>query len=168
MLILIFPYFISKYVIWLIYLLTFSRLTLFFSVNITREGGIRIQVTAGTVAARIAVLLVSLGLDLLQFAVRVGLIGNSKYNIIILLEIFQIFLQFVSRFIIMLDGISDITYGSLQYFLYGPLIGNFPKPVIRDIKHVIPLRHSCLLAKHTVALLPMMIWRLSSLLFTVW
>ena len=49
----------------------FNRLSLFLSVTFTGLGGIRIRFTPGTVAAIIAALLGSLGLDLidlLQFA----------------------------------------------------------------------------------------------------
>ena len=59
-----------------------------------------------------AALLGSLGIeifDILQSAARAGILGDSIYNFILLLESFQIFLPFFSRFLVTIDVIKPIT-----------------------------------------------------------
>ena len=83
-----------------IYFLTVSGQPLFISTTTTEYEGIRTRVTTGGVTARIDVILGILGLDisdLLQFTAQAGIIGNTIYSFILLLEIFQLFISFEFR-----------------------------------------------------------------------
>ena len=100
MLFLVCLYIISHYVIQPLYLLMFSRLSLFTSGTIPGLGGIITRVNSIGVAAIIAALHGILELDIfdfLQFLAQSGLLGNYIYHFILLLESFQIFLPFLFR-----------------------------------------------------------------------
>ena len=71
------------------------------------------------------------------------------------------------RFLMMLDGISPITQGSSQSVLGGLLVVYLTKEVLGYMRHVLSLSNSCLV-KHIIALWPIMLRHLISLMFTVW
>ena len=66
----------------------------------------------------------------------------------------------MSRFLIILDGISTITHGTYQYIIDGIFVGTFAKSFLIAMRHIHSLRHSCLITKFAVALSSMMLRRL--------
>ena len=93
-------YIIGYCVIQYIYLPTYNRMLLFIPVTFYGYGGIGIGLVSGRVTAKIAALIGSLGLDLLdifQLMARAGLLGNAIQHFILLLERLQLFIKFIFR-----------------------------------------------------------------------
>ena len=138
-----------------IHLLTYRRPSIYISIAITGYWGIGVWLVTGRVAARVAELLGRSWpdiLDFLEFTARAGLIGNAKEHLVLILESLQIFLSFFFGLLILFHRYSPTSHRSSQSILDVIMVGKFSKTVLSTVRHIISLRHSCLLANHTVAL----------------
>ena len=144
------------------------RLYQFFSVNITREGGIGIQITARAIAARLTEILVFLCLyllGLLGFTARAGFLVHDEQNLVFLLKGFQIPFPLLFSFIIMIGVIGPVDWVSSQSILDVILVGSLPKAILRAMRLPFSFRNYCLLAQHAIALCDMIPWILFPMLF---
>ena len=90
-------------------------------------------------------------LDLLDLTARAGLLGDGIKHLVLIPERFQIFLPYFFRLLILFHSISPTYHRSSYSILDGP-VGKYARAVLRNIRHILLLRHSCLLAKHAIAL----------------
>ena len=89
-------------------------------------------------------------LDILDFAARSELLGDAIEYIALLLGRFQLFLPFFGL-LILFHSIRPTSHISSYSILDGPVCTH-DFAVLSTMRHVLSLRHSCLLAKHTIDL----------------
>ena len=113
-----------------------------------REIGVRI------ITERVANLLrifLPIVIYFLSFTARAGFIGNYIEHLVLIIENFHIFLSFVFRILILIHSISPTYHISSHFILDGP-VGTHTSAILDTMRHVLLIRHSCLLAKHAIAL----------------
>ena len=82
---------------------------------------------------------------------QAGILGNDIEHIVLLLKIFQIFLPFVFILLVMIHDISPNYQRPSHYILDGS-VGMQAHKAFGTMRHILPLRNSCLLANQTLAL----------------
>ena len=133
-------------------------LSSFVSLDVTREGGIKISDLA--IAATVTTFLGCLGadiIDLLEFTAWTRVLGYSKENIVLFLEIFQHHFTIIFSFMIMLDSIGLFTQGPSQSIFDGCLVGTFTKEILWAMQFLLAFRNFCLIAQYSVTLGTMLI-----------
>ena len=95
-------------------------------------------------------------LDILDSTTRAIFLGDAIEHLVLLLESFQLFIQFIFILLIMFHSISPTAHRSYHSILDGP-VGMHARAVLSTMQHIIFIRHSCLLAKHAIGLGPMVI-----------
>ena len=99
-------------------------------------------------------------LDFLDFAMCAGFLGDAIEHIVQLLESLKIFLSFTFRLLILFQKLIPTLHGSSQSILDGIIVGTFVKTFLRTMRHILLLRHSCLLANNATDLGTVMLRRL--------
>ena len=79
------------------------------------------------------------------------LLGDYIEHIVLLLKSFQIFLPFVFILLVMIHNIIN-THQRPSHSILDGSVGTHAHTVLGTMRHILPLRNSCLLANHTLAL----------------
>ena len=106
-----------------------------------------------------ATLLRSFFLGLLDSTARAGFLGDAIEHLVLLLESFQFFIPFFSYFLYCFTVPALLTTDPPHSILDG-LVGTHALAVLSNMRHILSLRHSCLIAKYAIALDPMVLVRI--------
>ena len=80
-------------------------------------------------------------IDILDFMALAGFIGNAIEHLVLLLEIFKLFLPFVFGILILIQIISP-TYHRSSHSILDVTVGTHARKVLVNMKRIISLRHS--------------------------
>ena len=93
-------------------------------------------------------------IDLLDITAQAGFIGNAIYNLVLLLESFQLLLPFVFRLFIMFHSISP-TYHRSSHSILDGMFGAKTSSILGNMWGVVLFSNSCLLANNTIIIYTM-------------
>ena len=71
---------------------------------------------------------------------RAGFLGNAEHNIVLLLKIFQLFLTFIFRLLVLFHSLVPTSQVSSQFILDGT-VGARASGVLVNMKHILSFRH---------------------------
>ena len=88
---------------------------------------------------------------LIELMAQAGMFGGGIEHLVLLFRSFQLFLSFVFRLLVLFHSLRPSSHKS-SHSILDVTFRMWARTVLSTMQHLLLLRHSCLLAKHTVAL----------------